>query len=253
MSASRQTIASEVGNMRVFPWVRNRRNNRGNSATLPVADYLRKVDIFQDLSREEIEHLFQGTVIKEYALGTVFFTPDDSSERVFILKLGRVEVYRLTASGKRLVTRRIGPGTIFGEMGLLGQTLQGCFAEATENSLVCLATRGDILQLLRERPDIALRLLESVGSRLKSLEDRLEDAVFSPVKVRLARFLLSCLDSETATVSGYTQAEIGDAIGALRQTVTEILGELESQGLIEVGRKQIRLINRPALEEIARG
>jgi CRP-like cAMP-binding protein len=92
-----------------------------------------------------------------------------------------------------------------------------------------------------------------VGGRLKSLEDRLEDAVFSPVKVRLARFLLSGLDSGTATVSGYTQAEIGDAIGALRQTVTEILGELEPQGLIEVGRKQIRLINRPALEEIARG
>jgi CRP-like cAMP-binding protein len=133
---------------------------------LPVADYLRKVDIFQDLSREEIEYLFRGTVLKEYAPGTVFFTSDDSSEGVFILKLGRVEVYQLTASGKRLVTRRIGPGTIFGEM---GQTLQGCFAEATENSLVCMATRDDILQLLRERPDIALRLLDSVGSRLKSL------------------------------------------------------------------------------------
>ena len=239
--------------MRMFPWVRNRRNNRSSSPTLPVAEYLQKVYIFQDLSREEIEDLFQRTMLKECGPGTVFFTPDDPSERVFILKLGQVEVYRLTASGKRLVTRRIGPGTIFGEMGLLGQTLQGCFAEATENSLVCMATRHDILQLLRERPDIALRLLDSVGGRLKSLEDRLEDAVFSPVKVRLARFLLSGLDSGTATVSGYTQAEIGDAIGALRQTVTEILGELESQGLIEVGRKQIRLINRPALEEIARG
>jgi CRP-like cAMP-binding protein len=239
--------------MRMVPWGRNRRNNRSDSPTLPVADYLRKVDIFQDLSQEEIEHLFQGTVIKEYAPGTVFFTPDDSSERVFILKLGRVEVYRLTVSGKRLVTRRIGPGTIFGEMGLLGQTLQGCFAEATENSLVCLATRDDILQLLRERPDIALRLLDSVGGRLKSLEDRLEDAVFRPVKVRLARFLLSSLDYADNSISGYTHAEIGDAIGALRQTITEVLGDLEAQGLIEVGRKQIRVMNRPALEEITQG
>jgi CRP-like cAMP-binding protein len=138
-------------------------------------------------------------------------------------------------------------------MGLLGQTLQGCFAEATENSLVCLATRDDILQLLRERPDIALRLLDSVGSRLKSLEDRLEDAVFSPVKVRLTRFLLSSLDPADNSISGYTQAEIGDAIGALRQTITEVLGDLEAQGLIEVGRKQIRVMNRPALEEIAQG
>jgi CRP/FNR family transcriptional regulator, cyclic AMP receptor protein len=138
-------------------------------------------------------------------------------------------------------------------MGLLGQTLQGCFAEAIESSLVCIATKDDILQLLRERPDIAIRLLDSVGNRLKSLEDRLEDAVFSPVKVRLARFLLSSHNPASNAVSGYTQAEIGDAIGALRQTVTEILSELEDQGLVEVGRKQIQVVNRPALEEIAQG
>ena len=239
--------------MRMFPWSRKRESTGASSPTLPIADYLRKVDIFQDLSREEIEDLFKGTVLKECVTGTVFFTPEDSSERVFILKLGRVEVYRLTANGKRLVTRRIGPGTIFGEMGLLGQTLQGCFAEATESSLVCMATKDDILQLLRERPDIAIRLLDSIGSRLKSLEDRLEDAIFSPVKVRLARFLLSSLDSASNAVSGYTQAEIGDTIGALRQTVAETLSELEGQGLVEVGRKQIRVINRPALEEIAKG
>jgi CRP-like cAMP-binding protein len=92
-----------------------------------------------------------------------------------------------------------------------------------------------------------------VGSRLKSLEDRLEDAVFSPVKVRLTRFLLSSLDPADNSISGHTQAEIGDAIGALRQTITEVLGDLEAQGLIEVGRKQIRVMNRPALEEITQG
>jgi CRP/FNR family transcriptional regulator, cyclic AMP receptor protein len=240
--------------MRMFPWSRKRGSTGAGSPTLPIADYLRKVDIFQDLSREETEDLFKGIVLKECAPGTVFFAPEDSSERVFILKLGLVEVYRITAQGKRLVTRRIGPGTIFGEMGLLGQTLQGCFAEATESSLVCVATKDDILQLLRERPDIAIRLLDSIGNRLKSLEDRLEDAVFSPVKVRLARFLLSSLGPAASNaVSGYTHAEIGDVIGALRQTVTEILSDLEGQGLVEVGRKQIRVINRPALEEIAQG
>jgi CRP/FNR family transcriptional regulator, cyclic AMP receptor protein len=239
--------------MRMFSWSRKRESTGANSPTLPIADYLRKVDIFQDLSREEIEGLFKGTVLKECAPGTVFYTPEDSSERVFILKLGRVEVYRLTAQGKRLVTRWIGPGTIFGEMGLLGQTLQGCFAEATESSLVCMATRDDILQLLRERPDITIRLLDSIGNRLKSLEDRLEDAIFSPVKVRLARFLLSRLEPASNAVSGYTQAEIGDVIGALRQTVAETLSDLEGQGLVEVGRKQIRVINRSALEEIAQG
>jgi DNA-binding transcriptional regulator LsrR (DeoR family) len=60
------------------------------------------------------------------------------------------------------------------------------------------------------------------------------------------------MDPATSTVSGYTQAEIGDAIGALRQTVTETLSELETQGLIQVGRKQIMVINCQALEDISR-
>jgi CRP-like cAMP-binding protein len=237
----------------MFPWGKNRSYSRTDGPPLPVAEYLRRVDIFHDLSEDEIGNLFRGSVLQECMTGTVFFTPDDPSEKVFILKLGQVEVYRLTPGGKRLATRRIGPGSIFGEMGLLGQTLQGCFAEATQDCLVCMATREDILQLLKERPDIALRLLDSVGSRLKSLEDRLEDAVFSPVKVRLARFLLSSLDPDSSMVLGYTQAEIGDAIGALRQTVTEVLGELEEHGLIEVERKRIRVTDRPALEGFARG
>jgi hypothetical protein len=80
------TVASKGNKMRTFPWSRKRGSTGASSPTLPIADYLRKVDIFQDLSREEIEDLFQGTVLKECIPGTVFFTPKDSSERVFILK-----------------------------------------------------------------------------------------------------------------------------------------------------------------------
>jgi CRP/FNR family transcriptional regulator len=209
--------------------------------------------MFKGLSLQEIEALFTGVMLRECSPGTVFFAPEDSSERLFILKTGQVELYRLTADGKRLVTRRIGPGTIFGEMGLLGQSLQGCFAEATEHSLVCVATRDDILRLLQARPEVMLRLLEVIGNRLNLLEGRLEQAVFSPVKVRLANFLLANLDPATGVVAGYSHAEIGDTIGALRQTVTETLNGMASQSLLVVARKQIQVTNRQRLEEMALG
>ena len=217
---------------------------------MPVAEYLQKVDIFKDLSREEVEELFRGVMLRECTTGTVFFTPDDTSERLFILKEGQVDIYRLTPGGKRLVTRRVGPGTIYGEMGLLGQTLQGCFAEATADTLVCVATRDDLLRLFQDRPDVMLRLLETLGKQLRVLEERLEHAVFSPVKVRLANFLLANIDPSAGVVAGYTHAEIGDTIGALRQTVTETLSEMQDRQFVEVGHKQIRVIDREALAEI---
>lgn len=238
---------------KIFPWRTKGPASGAKGGPVPVAEYLQKVDIFKDLSREEVEVLFKGVMLRECTPGTVFFAPDDSSERLFILKEGQVDIYRLTAGGKRLVTRRVGPGTIFGEMGLLGQTLQGCFAEATVDTLVCVATRDDLLRLFQERPDVMLRLLETIGKRLRVMEERLEHAVFSPVKVRLANFVLANMESSTGVVAGYTHAEIGDTIGALRQTVTETLSEMQNRGLVEVGHKQIRVTNRQGLEEIGLG
>ncbi|MBI4328450.1 MAG: Crp/Fnr family transcriptional regulator [Chloroflexi bacterium] len=218
---------------------------------MPAVDYLQQVDIFRSLPQEELDLLFRGMMVRECNPGTVFFTPEDATEELFILKQGQVQLYRLTSSGKRLVTKRISPGTVFGEMGVLGQSMQGCFAEATEDSLVCVARREDILKLFEERPEVALRLFEAVGKRLKALEDRLEQLAFSPVKARLATFLLGNLDPQTGAVSGFTHEEIGDTIGTIRQTVTETLNEMQRQGLVKVGHKRIEVLQRKAIEDLA--
>lgn len=254
MSATRQTISLEKATMRkALSWGLLKPKQSAERGNKPKLDYLQRVDIFKGLTSEEIERLAQGLTMRECVPGTLFFAPDDSTERLFILKAGHVELYRLTASGKRLVTRRLGPGAIFGEMGLLGQTMQGGFAEATEDALVCTGTREDVLRLLKEFPEVAVRLLETIGAHLKLLEERLEQAAFSPVKVRLASFVLANMDSTTGLVTGFTHAEIGDTIGALRQTVTEALSEMQDEGLVEIGHKRIRVNNPKGLEEIVQG
>ena len=122
--------------------------------------------------------------------GRGFFTPDESTEQVYILKTGKIQLYRLDLNGQRLVIRRVGQGTISGEMSLFGETVHGCFAKAVENRLVCIANRDEMFQLLRRKPEVALRVLEIVGGRLNTLERRLERLALSPVNSRLADLLL---------------------------------------------------------------
>lgn len=215
-----------------------------------IIEHLLRVDVLRGMSREEIALLFGWVQPVEYPAGTRLFSPDSSSESLFILKTGHVEVYRLTPEGKRLVVRRFGPGTIFGEMRMLGQTLRGSFAETAEPTLVCIVTRDRLLEVLRRRPDVTIRILEVVGSHVVQLEKRLEQALFSPVKARLANFLLANMDPSTGTVCGYTHEDIGDTIGALRQTVTETLSLMREEGLVEVQRKQIRVVDRLKVEQI---
>lgn len=233
---------------RLLRWRAKRKGGNARSDTLPVTTYLHRVNVFRDLTPEEVEHLGKSFAMRECIRGTVFFTPEDATERLFILKRGQVEMYRLTLDGKRLVTQRIGPGTIFGEMGLLGQSMQGCFAEALEDSLVCSATREDVVQFFRQHPEVGLRMLEAVGTRLKVLETRLELAAYSSVKVRLANFLLANADPVTGVIAGFTHAEIGDTIGAGRQTVTLTLKEMEVEGMVVVSYRQVRVTGRQALK-----
>ncbi len=207
-------------------------------------------DLFQGLKLTELGMFFDNVESQTCPSGTVLFTPEDSCEALYILMEGRVELYRLTENGKRLVTRQILPVSVFGLMGLLGQTKHGNFAETTEDSSICKITREDILSLLKRRPDIALRLLAIVVNRLRLLEERFVETVYSPVYVRLAHFLLTNVDSASGELTNVTHEEIGDTIGAVRQTVTETLGIMRKRGLLPTGPRKIHIIDRHGLEEV---
>jgi CRP/FNR family transcriptional regulator, cyclic AMP receptor protein len=212
--------------------------------------------IYTPESRHRIEArefglFFENVDEETYPAGTLLFTPEETGERLYILRQGRVDLFRVTRSGKRLVTRQILPGSVFGDMGLLGQTTQGDYAETTERSIIAAATRDDILQILRQHPEISLRLLEVVGTRLRLILERLVEATYSPVRVRIAHFLLTNTDSASGLLINFTHEEMGDIIGAARQTVTETLNLLQKQGYISIEPKRIRILNRRGLEEIA--
>ncbi len=214
--------------------------------------YLIHFDLFRDLTKSELERLFGHLPMYSFAKDTLVYTPDDRSENLYILKMGAVDIYRLSEEGKRLSIRRVFMGSVFGEMGLLGQSMHGCFAETVAPSLVCVMTRAEMEGLLRERPDVGLRFFKVIGDRLKSLEDQLARLAFSPVRARVAAFLLTHLDPASSEVRGFTHEEIGDSIGALRSTVTQTLGELARTGLLEVKHKRIHVRNLQELSVMVR-
>jgi CRP/FNR family transcriptional regulator, cyclic AMP receptor protein len=182
--------------------------------------------------------------------GTIIFMPEESGERLYMLRRGRVELFRITPGGKRLVIRQILPGEIFGIMGALGQTEQGNYAETTEDSLIASAGRDEFLEILKQRPELALRLLEVVGARLRLLEERLVDAVYSTVRQRIVHFLLNNVNSNSYILMDFSHAEIGDYIGAARQTVTDNLNKMQDQGFISIRPKKIKIVDMQGLKQI---
>lgn len=215
--------------------------------------YLRAMDLFRDLTPEQIQAIHAVTPMRECERGTMFYRAGDPGERLFLLKQGRVILYRITQEGEKLVVGVIEKGAIFGEMAIAGQTMEECFAEAFEDSLVCTITREQMEDLLEEYPSIARRLLETLGNRVLHLEERLEQLAYGNVRQRLARFLLAQAGHapDGCHVSGFTHDQIGAMVGATRQTISLELGALASEGLVSVGRRRVHLRSVGALKSLA--
>jgi CRP-like cAMP-binding protein len=214
--------------------------------------YLHMVDIFQDLSEEEIAEIDRAMTITTGRRGKIFYMPEDTSEVLFLLKEGRVQLYRISPEGKKLVIGTVGPGAVFGEMALIGQGMHNTFAEATEDCVLIVMSREDVERLLITKPQVALRIFEAMGNRLKETESRLEAIAFKGIPARLASLLLQLADErQSDTIQGLTHQDLGERIGTYRETTTQTLNSFKASGLIDIGRKRIHILDREGLERIA--
>jgi CRP/FNR family transcriptional regulator, cyclic AMP receptor protein len=217
--------------------------------------YLSMVEIFQDLSEPEMKHLEQVTAMVTTPKGRIFYNPAETTEVLFILKRGEVSVYRINPEGKKLVLTRLGAGSIFGEMGVLGQRMHETYAEAMTECLICVMSRSDVEQLLLRDPRIAMRLAQSLGTRLAEAEARLEEMAFKSVAGRLAGFLLRLAEDTDwrgrRVLTGLTHQQLAELIGSYRETVTLTLNEFRASGCIDIGRRRIVILDEDKLSEIA--
>ncbi|MBI3287435.1 MAG: Crp/Fnr family transcriptional regulator [Chloroflexi bacterium] len=215
--------------------------------------YLSEVEILRDLSTNELEEWDRSFTMITTPAGKIFYTPEEMGEVLFLLKKGRVQLYRISREGKKLVIDTLGPGTLFGEMALVGQGMHDTFAEAVEDCLLCVMSRADLERLLTKKPAVALRIFELVGQRLMDVEARLEDIAFKSVPARLASLLVRLAKEHGSLITGLTHQDLADTVGTYRETTTQTLNQFKAQGLISIGRKRIEILNLEGLKAIAEG
>ncbi|MBI2845926.1 MAG: Crp/Fnr family transcriptional regulator [Chloroflexi bacterium] len=213
--------------------------------------YLLEAEIFQDLTPQDLSEMDRTLTLATTLTGKIFYSPEETGEVLFILKKGRVQIYRISPEGKKLVLDTFGPGSIFGEMSLIGQGMHDSFAEAVEDCVICVISRDELERLLLKKPQISLRFLEVLGQRLSEAERRLEDLAFKSVPARLASLLLRLGQEQGATISGFTHQDLAEMVGTYRETTTATLNQFRSQGLLSIGRKKIEILNWDGLQEVA--
>ncbi len=220
---------------------------------------LSMVDVLEPLSGEELEEFSRRIPDTHVDQGQVFYAPGDNSEALFMLKRGKVRIYKVTPEGWEFTLAVVEAGTMFGEMSLTAQRMREAYAEAVEPSDICILKHEDLERIVRSNPDVGLAMMRVLSERLRACEERLEDIGLKDIPARLASLILQLVAHEgVMTPEGpsipthYTHLQLANMIGASRESVTRAFTRLQRSGAVELRSRHIYVKDIEALERAAR-
>lgn len=216
--------------------------------------YLKRCDLFERLSPEDAARLENRSSSRKFGKGEIVYLPGDPSVWVMVVARGRIKLKGLTADGRETILAFVEEGEVFGELAILDDAPRDEFAEAAMETEVVAVPRDEILRLLEERPDAALRMTKLVGLRRRRIETRLRNLLFRDSRHRVASLLLELLETHGERTGDewriglpLSHQDLAGLVGATRESVTIALGRLQLDGFIRVRRRKITVLDRDRL------
>lgn len=217
--------------------------------------FVKQIRLFEVLTPQQLRRLEQGASVRSFPAKATIYLPSDAPDYVYVLVEGRVRLCSYTLDGKQAISAIIDPGEIFGELALASPRRRyDDQAEAMLASQVASIPKADFEAVLAECGSLALRIVKLVGWRLERIERRLRTVMFRTNRDRLIFLLLDLVEKYGRPSSDGIQLdirlshqELASLIGSTRESVTISLGELQSEGLVRVGRQRMAILNVAAL------
>lgn len=208
---------------------------------LTVEELLASSPLFSELGQGELSALARTAQRLEYEPDEVIFHMNSLGDGLYLLASGRVKVVVPSPEGKEVILATLGPGAFFGEMSLIDDEPRSASVVAQLPSVVYRVHRQDFARFLDSSPSVARALLRELSRRLRRANAHMENLVSMDVLGRLARYLMELarehgevLGNGWVAVRRPTHHDIAAAIGTTRETVTRLMSELESRGLVMV-------------------
>jgi CRP/FNR family cyclic AMP-dependent transcriptional regulator len=220
---------------------------------------IRNYDLWCHLSDEEYEELNIAHHFIEAKKGDYIYFDSHHLNKLYFVKDGYIKIGYIDESGNEIIKEIIKEGEIFGQFALERNNLNGEFAKAYKRDVsLCAFSIEDFEQLLKKRPDLAIKYSKQVGEKLRRAEFRLITMLNKNVRSRLLAFFyhLAIMDGYNGSTPSWmvenflTHDDIGKLIGSSRQTVTTFINQLEEEGLIKLSRKKIMIPDVKKLQQL---
>ena len=195
------------------------------------------------LSEAELEAVTRRAVTRTFPKNTVVVSEGDLTDSLYIVVSGRVRIYVSDDKGKEIVLNESGPGEYFGEM-VLDEGPRSASVMTLEPTQFLVVPKEDFQEFVAKSPEFSLHLIRKLIRRVRALTNDVKSLALMDVYGRVARMLLDLAverDGVLVIENRPTQQEMANRVGASREMISRILGDLAGGGYIEVERDRIKI------------
>jgi CRP/FNR family transcriptional regulator, cyclic AMP receptor protein len=222
------------------------------------ASALRSCMLFSGLTDEERAARVARAPTRTFGPGETVFLMGSQGDSMMAVLSGSVRISVSSPDGKELTLAIVEKDEIFGEIALLDRKERTADATAMTTCKLAILDRREIQLFLEAHPAALLRVVDMLCARLRRTDQQLAELALLPVPVRLAKALLRLATSEGQPVNGrpvervhLTQRELGNVIGATRESVNKHLRAWQRRGCVRIGDRLIVITDRARLEHLA--
>lgn len=218
-------------------------------------ELLHRVPVFSTLAEDDLRRVAEVAVPRRFESGEVVFRDGDESDTCYIVRSGHARAVREHSDGRSITLATFGPGDIFGELAMFDNESRSATVDTLEQTEAIAILGPDMRRLLREHPEIAVKLISALGRRLRETNERLARQSFQTVQSRVASSLVQLVAAARAegaaegeVLINTTQADLAQLAGSSRESASRFLAVLERAGIITQGRGKLIVRDPVALE-----
>jgi CRP-like cAMP-binding protein len=220
--------------------------------------YLQRFRLLDAMSPVQMQMILKMTRMLDVKRGQRIYMEGDPSDQLFLLKVGVVKISTSTSDQDETILAFLYPGDIFGELAMIEDSPRDHIATAHEDVVLCALSRDLLLRMAQETPALGYQITKVMGLRVKRFRTRIEELLCKSAQARVAHTLLDLAsdygipDNEGILVPlRLNQADLGNLVGLARETVNTVLQDFRQRGLVEAGRRNIRIIDPTRLRAVS--
>ena len=216
--------------------------------------YLSVLPLFQEMSAPELQRLAEGCQLRRLARGDMVFHVGQPCEEFHVTAMGQIKLFAISPAGQEKVIELIGPGNSFAEAIMFTGRPYIINAQALTDTLLLTVSKETVLAEIGHDPRFALRMLAGISRRLHGLVRDVEGYALHSGLQRVIGYLLRDQDgadgapAAAVTVSlPVSKATVASRLSLTPEYFSRVLHELEAAGLIEIDKRDIRILDSKRL------